>query len=212
MSESERCRRCGSAVPASPLGVCPACLLAAALTSSPPECDVTTHPIDTPSPAPSLAHDEPLPHIPRYHIIEPIGVGGMGVVYKAEQRVPVRRTVAIKLTTIWKIGRGLRSAMRGEAPGRVFAIAMTWLGLYALLVFVTVLCLLATEPGQPGDRLLFLAVSAVSNVGLAHNPVSIVKEGMFVLSAAMLLGRLVPLAILWWVVAVTREDEEIPIG
>ncbi|MDQ3439644.1 MAG: serine/threonine-protein kinase, partial [Planctomycetota bacterium] len=46
---------------------------------------------------PSLAHDEPLPHIPRYHIIEPIGVGGMGVVYKAEQRTPVRRMVAIKL-------------------------------------------------------------------------------------------------------------------
>ncbi len=84
-------------MPASPLGVCPACLLAAALTSSPPECDVTTHPIETPSPAPSLAHDEPLPHIPRYHIIEPIGVGGMGVVYKAEQRTPVRRMVAIKL-------------------------------------------------------------------------------------------------------------------
>ncbi len=118
----------------------------------------------------------------------------------------------IKLMTIWKIGRGLRSAMRGEAPGRVFAIATTWLGLYGLLVLVTTVCLLATEPGQPGDRLLFLAVSAVSNVGLAHNPVSIVKEGMFVLSAAMLLGRLVPLAILWWVVAVTREDEEVPIG
>ena len=112
----------------------------------------------------------------------------------------------IKLTTIWKVFGGLRSAMRGEAPGRVFAIALTWLGLYGLLVFVTTLCLLATEPGQPGDRLLFLAISAVSNVGLSHNPVSIVKEGMFVLSAAMLLGRLVPLAILWWVVVENLND------
>jgi Trk-type K+ transport system membrane component len=118
----------------------------------------------------------------------------------------------LKLTTIWRIFGGIRSAMRGEAPGRVFAIAVTWLALYALLVFVTVLCLLATEPGQPGDRLLFLAISAVSNVGLAHNPVSIVKEGMFVLSGAMLLGRLVPLGILWWVVAVTRDEEDAPIG
>ena len=49
-------------------------------------------------------------------------------------------------------------------------------------------------------------------MGLAHNPVSIVKEGMFVLSAAMLLGRLVPLAILWWVVAATRDEEGIPVG
>jgi len=118
----------------------------------------------------------------------------------------------IKLTTLWKILGGVRSAMRGEAPGRVFAIALTWLALYGLLVFVTVLCLLATEPGQPGDRLLFLAVSAVSNVGLAQNPVSIVKEGMFVLSTAMLLGRLVPLVILWWVVSVVRDEDKIPVG
>ena len=118
----------------------------------------------------------------------------------------------IKLTTLWKITTGVRTAMRGGAPGRVFAIALTWLGLYALLVFVTTVSLLATEPGQPGDRLLFLAVSAVSNVGLAHNPVSIVKEGMFVLSTAMLLGRLVPLAILWWVVTATRDEEDVPVG
>jgi trk system potassium uptake protein len=118
----------------------------------------------------------------------------------------------LKLTTLWKITIGLRTAMRGGAPGPVFAIAMIWLGLYALLVFVTTVSLLATEPGQPGDRLLFLAVSAVSNVGLAHNPVSIVKEGMFVLSAAMLLGRLVPLGILWWVVAATRDEENVPVG
>jgi trk system potassium uptake protein len=118
----------------------------------------------------------------------------------------------IKLTALWKVLSGIRSAMRGEAPGRVFAIAIIWLGLYALLVFITTVALLATEPGQPGDRLLFLAVSAVSNVGLAHNPVSIVKEGMFVLSAAMLLGRLVPLAILWWVVVVAADEEDIPVA
>lgn len=118
----------------------------------------------------------------------------------------------IKVTTLWKLFTGTRAALRGEAPGRVFAIAITWLGLYGVLVFVTLLCLLATEPGQPGDRLLFLVVSAVSNVGLAQNPVAIVKEGMFVLSAAMLLGRVLPLAILWWVVSVARDGDEIPVG
>lgn len=118
----------------------------------------------------------------------------------------------IKLTTLWALFAGTRAALRGENPGRVFAIAMTWVGTYGLLVFVTLLCLLATEPGQPGDRLLFLVVSAISNVGLAQNPVSIVKEGMFVLSAAMLLGRILPLAILWWVVSVARNEDEVPVG
>ncbi len=118
----------------------------------------------------------------------------------------------IKLTTLWKIFAGARSAMRGEAPGRVFAIALAWLAGYALLVFASLLCLLASEPGQPGDRLLFLVVSAASNVGLAQNPVSIVGPGMFVLSATMLLGRILPLAVLWWVVAVAGDGEEIPVG
>ncbi|HEV2293328.1 MAG TPA: hypothetical protein VGR35_05695 [Tepidisphaeraceae bacterium] len=118
----------------------------------------------------------------------------------------------IKLTTLWKLFTGTRAALRGETPGPIFGIAITWVGLYFLLALVTLLCLLATEPGQPGDRLLFLVISAVSNVGLAQNPVSIVKGGMFVLSAAMLLGRILPLAILWWVVAVVPEGDELPVG
>jgi len=28
----------------------------------------------------------------------------------------------------------------------------------------------------------------------------------------MLLGRLVPLGILWWVVAATRDEENVPVG
>lgn len=119
----------------------------------------------------------------------------------------------IKLTTLWKLYAGGRAAMRGEAPGRAFAIALTWLALYVVLAFVSLLCLLATEPGQPGDRLLFLVVSAASNAGLAQNAVSIVGPGMFVLSATMLLGRVAPLAILWWGVTVADGNEdEIPVG
>src|SRR5687768_7864825 len=72
-------------------------LFAGGRTAPPPTADLvcdSAAPLDSTS-APRA--QEPLPHIPRYHIIEAIGVGGMGVVYKAEQRTPVRRTVAIKL-------------------------------------------------------------------------------------------------------------------
>jgi serine/threonine protein kinase len=74
-------------------------MLAAALTSPSlePEVDLAeTAGLPDLTVAPRPTH-EVLPHIPGYHVIEPIGVGGMGVVYKAEQRLPVRRTVAIKL-------------------------------------------------------------------------------------------------------------------
>src|SRR5258706_7561540 len=36
-------------------------------------------------------------HIGPYKLLQPIGEGGMGVVYIAEQRHPVKRTVAVKL-------------------------------------------------------------------------------------------------------------------
>jgi len=118
----------------------------------------------------------------------------------------------IKLTTVTRIWSGVRAALRGDAPGRVFAIALVWLGGYALLVFATLLALLATNPDQPADRLIFLVVSAVSNVGLSHNPVAIVGPGMFVLCGAMFLGRALPLAVLWWTVHVVRDEQELPVG
>jgi Trk-type K+ transport system membrane component len=71
--------------------------------------------------------------------------------------------------------------------------------------------LLWAEPQREGDRLLFLAVSALSNVGLSHDPVSMTSAGLDVLLAAMLLGKLVPLGMLWWMAATTREAE-MPVG
>jgi len=118
----------------------------------------------------------------------------------------------IKLTTLACVFTGLRRVLRGDAPGRVFAVALAWIGAYGLLVFAGTVGLLATEPGQPADRLLFLVVSAASNVGLSQNPVSTTGSGLFVLSAVMLLGRVLPLAALWWAVAVARDENEIPVG
>jgi hypothetical protein len=61
------------------------------------------------------------------------------------------------------------------------------------------------------DRLLFIAVSAASNCGLAHDRVGIVGSGMYVLSLTMLLGRILPIVILWWVVR-HADETDVAIG
>jgi non-specific serine/threonine protein kinase/serine/threonine-protein kinase len=58
--------------------------------------------------------------IGRYHIISVLGEGGMGVVYHAEQRVPVRRTVAVKLI---KLGMDTRDVIaRFESERQALAM------------------------------------------------------------------------------------------
>jgi serine/threonine protein kinase/Tfp pilus assembly protein PilF len=44
-----------------------------------------------------ITADLPPRNIGPYHVVETVGEGGMGAVYKAEQREPLRRTVAIKV-------------------------------------------------------------------------------------------------------------------
>ena len=80
-----------------------------------------------------------------------------------------------------------------------------------LLVFVALLVLLSTEPGMDADRLLFIATSAAANVGLTHDRVGIVGTGMYALTLTMLLGRILPVMILWW--AIRHADEtDVAIG
>jgi trk system potassium uptake protein TrkH len=116
----------------------------------------------------------------------------------------------LKATTIVRFFRGAWDSLRGRAPGRGFGIAMTWMLGYFAVVVIAMFVLLGSDPDQPMDRLLFLAVSAMSNVGLAHEPVSIVGTGLHVLSTVMLIGRLAPLFVLWWVAKTT--DEQVGIG
>jgi Trk-type K+ transport system membrane component len=104
----------------------------------------------------------------------------------------------LKVTNLIVLGRGFRQSLREAVPGKMFGIACTWLGCYVLIAVACWILLLQFEPQIPADRLAFLSVSAVSNVGLATETVSIVGPGLYVLSVAMLLGRLAPIAMLWW--------------
>ncbi|MGH7214516.1 MAG: hypothetical protein ACREIT_07120 [Tepidisphaeraceae bacterium] len=113
----------------------------------------------------------------------------------------------LKVTIIPLMILGTRGALAGRTGGRVLGVALAWAGVYALVVIVSLLALLATEPQMPGDRLLFVAVSAASNVGLSHDPISITGAGLHVLSVTMLLGRLAPVAVLWWMAKTTPEAD-----
>ena len=113
----------------------------------------------------------------------------------------------LKTTTLTQLIASARAALRGQRVPRAAGVAAVWLAVYLGLVFGGLLLLLWRAADVAADRLLFLTVSAASNVGLAHDPVSIVGPGLYTLCAVMLAGRVAPVFVLWWMARTTTDAD-----
>ena len=97
------------------------CLLQLGLSDFPIDDTPETSPsTETPPAAPASTAEKPGDRIGRFRLVRPIGEGGFGVVFEAEQEEPVRRTVALKVI---KLGMDTKQVVaRFEAERQALAM------------------------------------------------------------------------------------------
>ena len=114
-TNSSKCPNCDSPLPkSSPQELCPACLMRQALVSQTIASDESKREALSP-PSPEEIADQ----FPQFEILECLGRGGMGVVYKARQK-SLNRLVAIKILASERSGEA-RFAERFAREAEILA-------------------------------------------------------------------------------------------
>lgn len=111
---------------------------------------------------------------------------------------PASTAGGLRLTTLWLLGSSAGKLSAGKSVGRSLGIALFYTGLLLACAFALFLGLLATQPQLPADRLALIAVGALTNTGLSHNPLSLTGLPLYLLALGMLAGHLLPLIVAWW--------------
>src|SRR5882672_6883077 len=152
MPDGSKCPQCGTPLPAGALaGLCPACLLKLGAAA-----DTVT---DAKQPAfnpPSVAELAPL--FPQLEILELVGKGGMGAVYKARQK-QLDRVVALKILPPG-IGDDPAFAERFAREAKALA-KLNHPGIVTLFEFGS-----TTAPSASGSQLYFFLMEFVDGVNL----------------------------------------------
>ena len=110
---------------------------------------------------------------------------------------PAGTAGGLKLTTVYLLGKAARRGTDGERQPPECGFALAWTILFAGVVAVGYAGLLWSAPQVPPERLLMAAVSATSNSGLTDDPLSLVLVPLMILALLMVLGRVLPILLLW---------------